>query len=298
MSFYEIMILIINVSIAVLFIASLRYVIALIVDVHAKDELDKRDNAAFGVVAAGAIIGMMLMLTGVMSGDSLSSLFTEVFSLLLYGVVGTALLVIGVLLQDYIVMRDISLRGQIKNENIAAGVVVTANMIATGFIAKNTLTWLDTEGIDGVMPLIFVFIISQCVLACVALFRMKIYSNRHENNPDESIAKTWQAAIAGGNIAIAIRYAGQIIATSIAVASTTYLIDGEDNSLLAIIPMWFFLSLLLAAIVWALYKVIIRIVLKNVDLIEEVDTQNNIGVAAIEAAIFVGIAIVMLGYIV
>lgn len=298
MSFYEIVILIINVSVAILFVASLRYLIAFMVGVHAKDELDKKDNAAFGLVAAGAVLGMMLMLTGVMSGDGLSSIFHEVGSLLLYGVVGTILLVLGVLVQDFIVMRDISLAKHIKDENIAAGVVVAANMIAVGWVAKKTLTWLDSEGFGGVLPLIVVFVLSQCVLAAVALFRMKIYRNRHQFNTNEDIPKTWQAAIANGNVAIAIRYAGQIIATAIAVAGTTFLIDGEDYSLLSIIPLWLFSSLLLAAAVWLLYKLVVFIVLKNVNLIEEVDNQNNIGVAAIEAAIFIGVAIVMLGYIV
>jgi uncharacterized membrane protein YjfL (UPF0719 family) len=298
MSFYEIIILIINVSVAVLFVASLRYLIAFMVGVHAKDELDKKDNVAFGVVAAGAILGMMLMLTGVMSGEGLSTIFHEFGSLFLYGIVGTVLLVLGVLIQDLLVMRDISLSKNIKSENIAAGIVVAANMIAIGWLAKKTITWLDTEGLDGVVPLIVVFILSQVVLAGVAFFRMKVYSNRHQNSTNEDIPKTWQAAIVNGNIALAIRYAGQIIATAIAIAGTTFLILDDGQSLMTIIPMWLFTSVVLAITVWLFYKLIIFIVLKNVNLVEEVDNQNNIGVAAIEAAIFIGISVVMLGYII
>jgi len=50
-------------------------------------------------------------------------------------------------------------------------------------------------------------------------------------------------------------------------------------------------------VVWVLYRVILPVVLSRIDTVEEVDRQGNIGIALIEAAIFVGVASLMLGFL-
>jgi uncharacterized membrane protein YjfL (UPF0719 family) len=122
---------------------------------------------------------------------------------------------------------------------------------------------------------------------------------RNAKNSEKGIdaASTWQQAIESGNTAIAIRYAGQLLATGIVVSATSMVIDGADLTLAAIALSWLGTALGLTILVWLGYRIFLPIVLFKVNVVEEVDHQNNIGVAAVEAALFVGLAFMATAYI-
>lgn len=300
MEMNQLITLAINVAVCLLFVIPVRYVLAKHIGVDAKHELDSKDNSAFGVSIAGGVIGLVFMLTGVMSGDPLSSYLDEFFSLLMYGLLGSLLLVAGVLIQDKIVIRDVNLSQEIKNGNLSAAIIVAINMAMVGLIAKKTLTWVDSEGIAGLIPVLAVFIVSQVLLAGVAYLRMTVYRVRNKHNRQKGIdaADTWQGAISNGNIAIALRYAGQLMGTGIAIAATSLLVDGEELSLLSSLFTWAAYSFGLSLIIWLAYRALLPLMLFNVDIVEEVDQQQNVGVAAIEAALFIALAFMVSAYVV
>lgn len=300
MEINQIITLIINIAVCLLFVLPVRFVLAKHLGVDAKHELDTKDNFAFGVSVAGALVGLVFMLTGVMSGDSLGSYSSEVKSLLLYGVLGSLLLVVGVLIQDKIVIRDVNLAQQIKNRNLSAAIIVAANMAVVGLVAKKTLTWVDSDGLSGLIPVMAVFFVSQILLAAIAMLRMAVYKSRNKDNMSRGIRapSTWQGAIESGNVATAIRYAGQMIATGIVITTTSFLVDGEDLSLVWVIINWMAYSFGLAIVVWLAYRISLPLVLFKVNVVEEVDHQQNIGVAAIEAALFISLAFMVKAYLV
>ena len=53
------------------------------------------------------------------------------------------------------------------------------------------------------------------------------------------------------------------------------------------------LAVVLAGVLLLLSMLAQRVILHGIDVVEEVDVQANIGVAAIEAAVFIGVGLVM-----
>ncbi|MBL4673550.1 MAG: DUF350 domain-containing protein [Arenicella sp.] len=289
----------VNILIIIAFVLPVRFILAKYLGVNAKQELDKSDNAAFGVSIAGGALGLILMLTGVMSGESMAVISEEIMSLIVYGILGYAMMMAGVLIQDKLVIRGVSLAKEISNGNMAAAIVVATNMAIVGLIAKKTITWIDSDGLDGIVPILVVFAVSQLVLAVVVIIRSAIYSMRNAKNSEKGfdVASTWPQAIASGNTAIALRYAGQLLATGIVISATSVVVDGDSSTLAAIALTWLGTALGLTILVWVGYRIFLPIVLFKVNVVEEVDHQNNIGVAAVEAALFVGLAFMATAYI-
>ncbi len=292
--------LIINIGICLLFVIPVRFALAKHLGVDAKQELDGQDNFAFGVSIAGGVLGLVFMLTGVQSGDPLPSHLEEITSLLMYGALGSVLMVLGVLIQDKLVIRDINLAEQIKAGNMSAAIVVAANMAVVGLVAKKTLTWVNSDGLVGLIPVAAVFIVSQIVLAAVAVLRMQVYAARNKQNTERGIAapSDWQSAVKNGNVAIALRYAGQLVATGIAITTTSFLVDAEALNLAESVLYWGLYSFGLAIVVWLAYRVFLPLVLFKVNVVEEVDHQQNVGVAAVEAGLFISLAFMVLAYLV
>jgi len=300
MDMNQLITLLINVVVCLAFVIPVRYVLAKHLGVDAKHELDTKDNFAFGVSIAGGVVGLAFMLTGVMSGESLDSFLNEIISLLMYGVLGSILLILGVLIQDKIVIRDVTLSEEIRNGNLSAAIIVAVNMATVGLVAKKTLTWVDSEGAAGLLPVISVFIASQVVLALIAFLRMAVYKSRNKSNSSNGIdaPESWSGAIKAGNVAIALRYAGQLLATGVAIMAASLLVDGEDLSLINSVMYWFGYSIGISLVIWLAYRVSLLLVLFKVDVVQEVDHQQNVGVAAIEFALFVSLAFMVLAYLI
>ncbi len=296
----QIITLVINIAISLLFVVPVRFALAKHLGVDAKHELDTKDNFAFGVSIAGGVLGLIFMLTGVQSGEPLASHVDEVVSLLMYGVLGSFLLISGVLIQDKIVMRKVNLAEQIRAGNMSAAIIVAANMAIIGLVAKKSLIWVDSDGLAGLLPVAGVFFISQVLLAVVALLRMTVYRSRNQHNLSKGIDTpvSWQGAVESGNVAIALRYAGQIIATGIAIAATSFIVDAEDWYLFAALAYWAVYAFGLALLIWFAYRLFLPLVLFKVNVVEEVDQQRNVGVASVEAALFISLAFMVLAYVV
>lgn len=289
MLFWQIAVVFINVVLALAALIGLRYGMSALIGVHAKDELDKKDNIAFGIIIAGAVLALMMIMSGAISGDAHAALGQEALSVFMYGALGIVLLKIGFLIQDKILLRTINVSDEIKKGNTAVAIAAAANLIAVGIVIRTSIMWVEDSSLNGLLSVVLVFIGSQIVLAAVTLLRTFIFAKR---NP----GKTWQSAIQGNNTALAIRFAGQMLATAFATSSVTYLVNYSSTLLFEITYLWLALGLMVMIIVWVLYRLACTIVLSKINLVEEVDQQGNIGVAAIEAALFLGIAALFIGF--
>ncbi len=289
MLIWQIAVVFINVVLALAALIGLRYGMSALIGVHAKDELDKKDNIAFGIIIAGAVLALMLIMSGAISGDAHASLMQEALNVLMYGVVGIVLLKVGFLVQDKLLLRKICVRDEIKKGNTAVAITAAANLIAVGIVIRTSITWVEDDGMNGLLPVVLVFIASQIILAAVTLLRTFIFAKRNPNN-------TWQNAIQGNNIALAIRFAAQMLATAFALSSVAYLVNYSSILLFEIVYTWLGLGLAVMVVVWLLYTLACPIVLRKINVVEEVDQQRNVGVAAIEAALFLGIATLFMGF--
>lgn len=289
MLMWQITITLISVALFLVALVALRYGMSALVGVDAKAELDNRDNVSFGLTIAGGTLALMVIMSGAISGEAEVSILSEILAVSGYAVMGVVLLKIGFWVQDKLLTAGVDLIEHIKQDNLAAAIVTTANLVAIGLIVREAMYWVEGAGFTSVLPFALVFLASLIVLSGVTVLRSFIYARRHNN------AK-WSQAIADGNVAVAIRFAGQLISTALIMGATSALVTYGNFPVPDVFGAWFLVSTGLMLIVWLVYRLCLVIVLHGIDVVQEVDNEQNAGVACIEAALFIGIAVAIVTF--
>ena len=278
-----------DLAVAVAAICALRYTSGLLFDVDSRDELAEKDNLAFGLALAGGAVAVALVLAAAGAGDPAITFATELGIVVAYAVTGLILLKLGMLINDWIMFHKFSVKAAIKAQNTAAGTVQAANLVALGILINGAIEWAAGSLVQGLVSVVVMFLLVQLVLLGVSRTRAAIYARRHDG-------ERWQHAIEAGNTALAVRYAGHLIGTALASSSAGGMIAfvaGADTVALIAYAAWLIWAVILAAALLLLGMLAQRVILSGVDVVEEVDRQRNVGVAAIEAAVFVGIGLVI-----
>ena len=280
-----------DLAVAVAAICALRYGAGILFSVDTKDELAERDNFAFGIALAGGMAAVALILAGVVSGEASVEWSAELGTVVIYAVLGLVLLKVGILINDAIIFHRFSIRQALGEKNIAAGTVQAANLLALGVLIHGAISWAEGVGWQSLLSVTIIYLLSQIVLLGVTRLRSAIYARRHDG-------ARLQLAIEGGNAALAIRYAGHLLGTALAASSASGMVGylpGTAMEFLVLYGTWLAWAVVLAVVLSVLSIIAQRVVLLGIDMVEEVDNQQNIGVAAIEAAIFIGFGLIITG---
>ena len=282
-------IVVLDLAVAVAAICALRYLSGLLFGVDSHDELAEKDNLAFGLTLAGGAGAVALVLAAATAGDPAVDFARELGVVALYAVVGLLLLKAGLLINDWVVFNEFSLKQAINGGNVAAGTAQAANLIAIGILVNAAISYSEGDLVTAVATVVIVFLLAQLVLLAVTRLRALIYAKRNEG------AK-WQAAIDGGNTALGVRYAGHLIGTALAVSSaggmTAYVVP-PGAGLVVVYAALLGLAVILAIVLLLSSMLAQRAILHGIDVVKEVDVQGNVGVAFIEAAVFIGVGLVM-----
>jgi len=281
---YAYSILLIDLAIAVVMISGLRFLTGLVANVDSAEELASRDNAAFGIAMAAGTVSLALMLTGAVSGELGATYLQEIVSVGSYGILGLVLIKVGRLIQDKVLLRGIEIQTQIKSGNVAAALVDAANTLAIGLILRAVMLWVESETLSGLLVVLAAFVITQILLALVTSYRIQVYSRR---NGGASL----QSAFAAGNIALAVRFMGHLIGVALALTAASGVVAYSETSLHIALLTWAGVTLLFTLLVSLLAVVARSVILAGINVVEEVDQQHNLGVAAIEAAIYISIGL-------
>ena len=272
---------------SVALVVGLRKLTGFAANLDTTKELAERDNFAFGVSLAGAIFALSLMLTGVLTGDVSTSLQQEAMLLIGYGVLGLILINVGRFVLDRWILRGIEIQQEIKNANLSVALVDVANVVATGIILRAVLGWVDGDQLTSVIAVLATFVVTQVILSLVSYSRVFIFSKRN-------IGLDWQQEIAKGNSALALRYMGHVIAAALAVTAASGIAIYNQDDLLYSLLMWAMSAIDLVLIVTLFSFIARKIILKGIDVVAEVDRQQNIGVATIEASIYLSIGLLLI----
>ncbi|WP_076419568.1 DUF350 domain-containing protein [Colwellia sp. UCD-KL20] len=278
----------IDISIAILLLGAMRFISGFTAKVNSTDELSKEDNFAFGISVAGSIAAMGIALSGAIMGESADSYLLEAIGMLSYGLFGLILIKIGRIVHDRIALNQINKTEQIKAHNISVGIVDAAGAIATAIIIRAVLIWVNGLNISTFVAITAGFVVSQAMLVMVTRIKEKQYAN---NNQGDSM----QEAFADGQTALAIRYAGQVISTALAVTAASYFLTYSSETLLTNLFGWLIFSIVMTILVSVLTTLAKKLILWGINLVEEVDQQHNIGVASVEMAISISIALILTG---
>ncbi len=276
----------IDVSIAILLLGAMRFLLGLSAKVNSTEELAKEDNFAFGISVAGSILALGIVLTGAISGEAASSYAMEAIGMLAYGGYGLILIKVGRIIHDKIALQHLDKNALILEKNLTIGIIDAAGAIATAIIIRAVLLWVDGLDLSTFIAITSGFIVAQTMLVIVTRLREQQYA---KNNQEDSL----QEALSNGQLALAIRYSGQVISTALAVTAASHFLTYSPETLVVNLLGWLVFGIgmtLLVALLTALAK---RIVLWGINLVEEVDQQHNIGVASIEMATCIAIALIL-----
>jgi hypothetical protein len=276
----------IDVSIAILLLGAMRFISGLSAKVNSTDELAKKDNFAFGISVAGSVAALGIVLTGAISGENAPSYMMEIMGMFAYGIFGLILIKIGRLVHDRLALHHINKTQQILDQNITVGIVDAAGAIATAIIIRAVLLWVHGLDVDTFIAIVAGFIISQAILLLVTRIKEKQYTNNNQGS-------CLQDAFAQGQTALAIRYAGQLISTALAVTAASHFLTYTPETLINNLVTWLVFAIIMTLLVALLTALAKRIVLWGINLVEEVDQQQNIGVACVEMAISISIALIL-----
>ncbi|WDE00239.1 DUF350 domain-containing protein [Thalassomonas actiniarum] len=276
----------IDLLIAIILLGTMRFVSGLSAKVNTTEELAKEDNFAFGISVAGSVAALGIVLTGAITGETATSYLFEAIGMLAYGTFGLILIKIGRIFHDKLALNQLDKNALIKEKNLSIGVVDAAGAIATAIIIRAVLLWVDGLDLSTFIAITSGFIVSQAILVIVTRLKERQYA---KNNQDDSL----QEALSQGQLAIAIRYAGQMISTALAVTAASYFFSYSPETLVVNLLGWLIFGLVMTVLVAILTSLAKRIILWGINLVEEVDQQHNIGVASIEMAISISIALIL-----
>ncbi|OUS31990.1 hypothetical protein A9Q98_02220 [Thalassotalea sp. 42_200_T64] len=283
---HMLIILAIDVAVAILLLSAMRFVAGLTAKVNTTDELAKEDNFAFGISVAGSVAALGIVLTGAITGESAISYEVEAIGMFAYGLFGLILIKLGRIIHDRFALDKIDKMAEIKNRNITIGIVDAASVIATAIIIRAVLIWVDGLDVYTFIAIASGFVVSQIILVLVTRIREAHYAR---NNQQDSM----QEAFAGGQVALALRYSGQVISTSLAVTAASYFLVYTPETIVENLIGWLFFGLLMTVVVSLLTTIAKRIILWGIDMTQEVDQQHNVGVASIEMAVSIAIAMIL-----
>jgi hypothetical protein len=279
-------ILAIDISIAIILLGAMRFLSGLSAKVNSTEELAQEDNFAFGISVAGSILALGIVLTGAITGEAANSYAMEAIGMLAYGGYGLILIKIGRIIHDKVALQHLDKNALIIEKNLTIGIIDAAGAIATAIIIRAVLLWVDGLDISTFIAITSGFFVAQLVLVIVTRLREKQYA---KNNQEDCL----QEALTKGQLALAIRYSGQVISTALAVTAASHFLTYSPETLVVNLLGWLVFGVIMTLLVALLTALAKRIVLWGINLVEEVDQQHNIGVASIEMATSIAIALIL-----
>ncbi len=279
-------ILAIDLTIAVILLTLMRYLQGWSVKVNSSKELAERDNFAFGISTAGAVAALGIVLTGAITGAAAHSYMTEAIGMSAYGLFGLVLIKLGRFLHDKIALNELDKNQQIIKGNVSVAIVDASAAIATAIIIRAVLLWAEDLTIDTFIAIFSAFAISQLMLVLLTRWRENRFARR---NQDSSM----QHALEQGHTALAIRHAGYMIAMALSFNAASHFIIFNPTAYVTNVIGWLIFSIIMLIALSLLLFVVKKLVLARIDLADEVERQHNIGIAAVEMAISIAIALIL-----
>ncbi|WP_042146557.1 MULTISPECIES: DUF350 domain-containing protein [unclassified Pseudoalteromonas] len=266
---------------------SLKLIKGWVSNLHANDEITKRDNFAFGLSFAAGLAGLAIVLTGITSGNFADTLLEEAMQMGGYGLVGIALIKLGHFFQDKVALRKVDLHFEIVKGNVTAALIEFGHIVTVAILIRSALIWVLTEGWHGLPIVIAAFIIGNIIMLLVSQYRVQLFKRTNKNGD------CLQQAIKDNNLAVGVRYAGFLIGSGLAITAATGLAPYNADNINMSLLYWAGAAIFSLVMFILLHLITIKIILSGTDISDEVNRQKNVGVAAISATTSFAIGLTM-----
>lgn len=278
--------ILVNLLIVVGVFISLKWCAGMITHVKSFDELSRKDNPAFGISLAGAMVAITIMLGGAVYGSPENNLIHSLLAVAGLGVLGIGMMAVTRFIFDKFILSNLSLRDEIIGGNKAVAIADAANALAAGIIIYTVMIWVPTYTVEAFMTLIGGYIISQILLTGLTVLRMKLIKKANQEH-------CLQAQLGKGNIAVALRFGGQKIGAALAMATAAHMVAYDEYSTLSILGGWL-LGSVIVLVAWEVFVILAqKAILFKIDLDDEVINQENSAVGVMQAAIFIAVAMLI-----
>jgi uncharacterized membrane protein YjfL (UPF0719 family) len=266
---------------------SLKLIKGWVSNLHANDEITKRDNFAFGLSFAAGLAGLAIVLTGITSGNFADTLLEEAMQMGGYGLVGIALIKLGHFFQDKVALRKVDLHFEIVKGNVTAALIEFGHIVTVAILIRSALIWVLTEGWHGLPIVIAAFIIGNIIMLLVSQYRVQLFKRTNKNGD------CLQQAIKDNNLAVGVRYAGFLIGSGLAITAATGIAPYNAENINMSLLYWAGAAIFSLVMFIILHLITIKIILSGTDISDEVNRQKNVGVAAISATTSFAIGLTM-----
>lgn len=279
-------VLLVNLLIVIALFTSLRFFSGVISHIDASEELLRKDNPAFGITVGAATLGLTVVLTGSIYGAPDANLTDAIFSVLIFGLVGVALLAVTRMIFGKITLPGVSLRDEIVAGNKAVAIADAGNILASAILIRAVMIWVTEASMEGILTLIGGFAISQIILTVLTVFNIKQYGTFHKGYD-------FQKELSEGNTALALRFSGKKIGTAFAIATAAQIVVYQEANMVGILAAWAMASVFVLVIWEVLCFLATRLILIKVNLDDEVLRQRNAALGVLQGIIYLSLGMLV-----
>jgi uncharacterized membrane protein YjfL (UPF0719 family) len=153
-------------------------------------------------------------------------------------------------------------------------------------VIRAVMVWITDNTFEAVISLLIGYAASQFILTAATWFRLRMFEHKYKG-------RSTQEELRNGNVALALAFAGRKIGTAFAITVASHLVVYEEYDVKSILLPWMGLSVFIIVVLKGVSFVAERMILFGVDRKTEVLDQRNIAVGALQAVIYISLAMLL-----
>ncbi len=250
------------------------------------EELTDKNNASVGVALAGYYVALAIAIAGVLAGAGTGDLWKDAVLVGVYSLVAIVLLNISALVNNKLILYKFDNQKElVDDQNSGTGATMAGSYLATGLIVNAAVSGEAAgEWWKGLLACLIFFALGQVVLVLAGLWYQLItkYDIHKVIGDDKNVA----AGIGFGGFLFAIGYVVKAAMTGDTASA------GSIVSLVDLVS--FAMYVVIAFVLLTIGRLITdKVFLPKAKISDEIGNQGNIAAAAIAAAIYIVIAVLI-----
>ena len=276
----------IDVGLALLLLLVMKWLSRSRAKVSVSDELGVKDNFAFGISVAGGMLSLCLVLSSVVGRHVGQGYEQAAVGMVIFGIIGILLVKVGRFAHDKIVLDAVDTQHKVSDRNVSVALVDAASLVSSAIILRSIMVWVDGSDVNAMIAIVTGFLVVLTILLIMTRIYEMRYAMQNQNH-------SFQSALDTGQLALAVQHAGNLLGTAIVVSSAGALLSYSPQGYVSNVTGWLVTSVLLSLLLWVLVAISKRAILNDINYQKEVDEQHNVGVAAVELTLSIGLAMII-----
>ncbi|MDG6096192.1 DUF350 domain-containing protein [Alteromonas sp. ZYF713] len=276
----------IDVGLALLLLLVMKWLSRSRAKVSVSDELGVKDNFAFGISVAGGMLSLCLVLSSVVGRHVGQGYEQAAIGMVIFGIIGILLVKVGRFAHDKIVLDAVDTHHKISDRNVSVALVDASSLVSSAIILRSIMVWVDGSDLNAMIAIVTGFLVVLTILLIMTRIYEMRYAMQNQNH-------SFQSALDTGQLALAVQHAGNLLGTAIVVSSAGALLSYSPEGYVSNVTGWLVTSVVLSLLLWILVAFSKRAILNGMNYQKEVDEQHNVGVAAVELTLSIGLAMII-----